>query len=523
MANKSLFNTVVAPEVKVNKKNLKVIKNEAGGAAFAFEDKHALAQYAVTGTFNNVFYATAETQLDKVKELVKKVDSAFIAKLAVYAAETGKMKDMSAYLLAVLHGRRESELLAKAFPRVITSFKMLTNFVQIVRSGVTGRRSFGTSTKNIIKNWLEDKTAKQIFNGSIGLSAPSVADVIKMVHPKAGTPDRDAIYAYITEARNWQEKFSYLPEDVQVFEALKKGETTLVPDVPFRALTNLKLSKSDWARIGLNMPWNTLRQNLNMLHRNGVFEDKGYLREIAAKLSNEREVLNSKVLPYQLFTTYQNTTDLPPELTNAIQDAAEHATRNVPSFGKDDSIVVAVDVSGSMGSPVTGHRGTVTTKTRCLHVAGLVASCVLRQNKYASIIRFDTGASVVSLNPRDSIVTNTAKIAAQLGGGTDVSMPFRLMNKEGFKPELVIVVSDNESWAGRRMGAVEEWLKLKARAPKAKLVNIDIQPYAHSQVPDNKDVLNIGGFSDGIWDTIAEFAKGKSKTDFVNRIESIAL
>ena len=41
------------------------------------------------------------------------------------------------------------------------------------------------------------------------------------------------------------------------------------------------------------------------------------------------------------------------ELRDALQDAMEHATQNVPAMGK---VYVAVDVSGSMGSPVTGYQ-----------------------------------------------------------------------------------------------------------------------------------------------------------------------
>ena len=43
--------------------------NEAGGSAYAFSAAHALAQYAVTGTFHGTFYATDEEQLARVSAL----------------------------------------------------------------------------------------------------------------------------------------------------------------------------------------------------------------------------------------------------------------------------------------------------------------------------------------------------------------------------------------------------------------------------------------------------------------------
>lgn len=519
MANKILFKSAtVSPEVKVNTKNWVQSTNEAGGAAFSFPDKLALAQYAVTGTFNNVFYADAESQLTKIKELAQKVDSVFLAKLAVYSRTSAFMKDTPAFLLAVLHSRRESELLAAVFPKVITSFKMLANFVQIVRSGVTGRKSFGTSTKTLIQKWLESKNAMDIFNGSIGLSGPSVADIIKMVHPKANGADKDAIYAYITEAKNYTTKLDNLPEDVKLFERLKKGEATQIPNIPFRALTNVELNAKQWQSIARNMPWNTLRQNLNMLAKRDVFKTAAFVDEIAAKLADPETVRRTKVFPYQLLAAYLNTEDIPVELRNALQDAAEVSTENVPTFGV--RTVVVADVSGSMGSPITGHRVGATTKMRCVDIAGLVSSCVLRQNKNARVMLVDTSLHEANLNPRDSIMTNAQKIAKFGGGGTNLSLPLAQLNREHYNADLVIYVSDNESWAGSRYGTVGEWVTFKKNNPKAKLVNIDIQAYASSQVPDNKDVLNIGGFSDNIWPAIAGFVNGGTNQDFVNAIEN---
>jgi 60 kDa SS-A/Ro ribonucleoprotein len=521
MSNKTLFKSAkVAPEVKLNINNWEETINEAGGAAFSFPDKLALAQFAVTGTFNNVFYTDAETQLEKVKELCKKVDSVFLTKLAIYSREKGYMKDMPAFFLAVLHSRGCNELLSIAFPRVITSFKMLANFVQIVRSGVTGRKSFGTSTRRVIRNWLAERSALDVFNGSIGLANPSVADIIKMVHPKGEDYSKDAVYAYLTEAKNWETKFDNLPEEIQLFEKLKKGENVEVPNIPFRALTNLDLNVDQWRRIASNMPFNTLRQNINMLSKRNVFKSYAAVNEAVSKLANGDLIRKIKVFPYQLFTTFQNMDDeVHVEIKNALQEAAEYATENVPSFGK--KVVLAIDVSGSMQSPVTGCLySNVATKTRCVDVAGLIAACVVRNNKNALVLAFDTSVYEANINPRDSIMTNSTKIAKYGGGGTNCSLPLDKLNRERVKADLVIYVSDNMSWQGNRFGTAEQWNIFKKNNPKAKLINIDIQPYPNAQVPDNKDVLNIGGYNDAIWPAIESFIKDSDSGDFVETIEN---
>jgi len=124
--------------------------NEAGGLAYKLSPKHALAQYAATGCFNQTFYADADEQLDRVLELAGQVEPEFVAKTAIYTRERGFMKDMPALLTASL-STREKGLLERVFPRVIDNGKMLRNFVQIMRSGAIGRKSLGSLPKRLVR------------------------------------------------------------------------------------------------------------------------------------------------------------------------------------------------------------------------------------------------------------------------------------------------------------------------------------------------------------------------------------
>jgi 60 kDa SS-A/Ro ribonucleoprotein len=96
--------------------------------------------------------------------------------------------------------------------------------------------------------------------------------------------------------------------------------------------------------------------------------------------------------------------------------------------------------------------------------------------------------------------------------------------------DLVIYVSDNESWAdfARRQGRgtimADEWQRFRRRNPHAKLVLIDIQPYGSTPVHERADVLNVGGFSDSVFSLISLFAKGELDRDhWVSLIRSVSL
>ena len=134
----------------------------------------------------------------------------------------------------------------------------------------------------------------------------------------------------------------------------------------------------------------------------------------------------------------------------------------------------------------------------------------------------------VTLNPRDSIMTNAAKLAAIGGGGTNCSAPLALLNARKAAGDLVIFISDNESWVdtGQARGTVTmtEWQRFKSRNANAKLVCIDVQPYGTTQAKERADILNVGGFSDAVFDVIAQFQTASLQQDhWIGEIEAVTL
>jgi len=199
----------------------------------------------------------------------------------------------------------------------------------------------------------------------------------------------------------------------------------------------------------------------------------------------------------------------------ALEEAMEIATANVPRL--DGKVYVCPDVSGSMQSPVTGHRRGSTTAVRCVDVAALMAASVLRRNPDAEVLPFETDVVSLRLNGSERIMKNAEKLASVGGGGTNCSAPLRLLNQRNALGDLVIFVSDNESWVdagrGRGTATMAEWNQFKQRNPNARLVCIDIQPYGTTQAQERGDIMNIGGFSDQVFDVVAEFAAGRLTPD----------
>ncbi len=499
--------------------------NEAGGTAYKFTPKQALAQYAATGCFNRTFYAGADEQLEKVLKLCEEIDAEFVAKTAVFTRRESFMKDMPALLTAIL-STKDKDLLERIFPLVIDNGKMLRNFVQIMRSGVVGRKSLGSLPKRLVREWFETREPENIFKQSVGQS-PSFADILKMIHPKPKNAEYEALYGYFIGR---EIEFANLPKIVQAYEKYKAGDAGgEVPNVPFQMLTALNLGADEWISIAKNAKWQMTRMNLNTFQRHGVYADSEIVKMIAERLRDAENIKRAKVFPYQLMIAFQmasQNSEIPREITDALQDAMEIAIENIPKI--EGKVYVFPDVSGSMSMAATGYRKGSTSAVRCIDVAALVAAAILRKNPSAEVLPFETDVADIKLNPRDSVMTNAEKLAKIGGGGTNCSAPLAKLNRARAAGDFVIYISDNESWIDTNRGwnsgteTMNQWNEFAARNKQAKLVCIDIQPYDHTQAKERADILNVGGFSDNVFKIVSEFSKGTLNAEhWVGEIEKV--
>lgn len=482
-----------------------LVTNLAGGKAYSMTDEMALLQLAVTGVFNDTFYATAEDQLKTVQTLVDKCSTEWIARVAIYAREKGYMKDMPAYLVAVLASRPEKNIFNYTFDLVIDNVGMIRNFTQVIRSGVTGRKSLGSAPKHAIARALNKLSADRIFYQSVGTS-PSLEDVLKLSHCKPLDAEHDALYGYLLDKPYIAEN---LPLLVKRFEAYKAGTLLEAPAVDFRRLTALNLTDEQWMDIGIRMTWNQTRMNLNTLARHNCFTSQVFTDTIVKKLQDEGAIAHSKVLPFAIYNAINNVdAAVPASVKQALGWCLDLSLMNAPVL-TDDTIIL-VDTSGSMNSPVTGYRPGATSTMTCTKAAAYFAASILKRNPdRVAILPFDTTVHPIAVNPRDSVETITKQLARG-GGGTDVSCGVRHILRTP-KYKNILIISDNESWfdgmdsyRGMRSTATQAaWQQYKKARPDARMVCWDITPNTTVQAKNDHSVLNVGGFTEAVYDLVS--------------------
>jgi 60 kDa SS-A/Ro ribonucleoprotein len=508
---------------------------------------------AATGTFGNVFYASAQTQLDEMRKLIDQVDdNEFLAKLAVYSREHAFMKDMPAALLVVL-SKRDTELMHRVFDRVVDNGRVLRTVFQMTRSGQFGRTSLSSSLQRAFQRWLNDASVGKLLSASIG-GRPSLRDVLRMARPTPKDNGRRALFGWLTdkEIDKWAPATEAdLPGAVQSLIAYRgadtaEAQTLIAGDLQVRwdLLADAAKGPLVWKAIARQMGPQALRMNLNTLLRHDVFKngngtDEAMVDYVASRIADADAIACSRQFPYQFLAAYLNASaEVPQKIKAALHQAAEIACGNVPEL--PGPIIIGLDTSGSMGCPVTGYRGRGgTTKMRCVDVAALFAAAMRRRNPDSVVIPFDTQAYNVRIDPQDMILSVSERLATYGGGGTDCSIPLREANTKHSKRPFVgcVLVSDNESWitGGRAYGygyrgstgVMTEWQTFVKNQQRhgitdPKLVCIDIQPYGSSQAPERDDILKIGGFSDAVFNVVSSFLSSDAGR-FVHEVEAIKL
>lgn len=468
--------------------------------------------------------------------------------------------------------------------RVLRTVFQMVRSGRFIRKGKHGsvirsRKGLSSSLQRAFQRWFNQASNTKLINSTVG-NDPSLRDILRMARPTPKDNERRALFGWLAgrQTDKWEPATeSDLPAEIHAINAYRCAKSEVEQASIVRGLRNIRwdlLSDAAkgplvWAEIARIMGPQALRMNLNTLMRHGVFDQNRVFDQnivfdqsndgtdplgivhaesarvsmvdyVAARISDATEIRRSKQFPFQYFAAYMNVnSDVPNEIKVALHKAAEIACGNVPKLS--GPVVIGLDTSGSMSSHVMGNSNAggygahAVSKMRCVDAAALFAAALVRTNPDSVIIPFDTQAYDCRIDPSDSILSLAERLAKYGGGGTDCSQPIVAANKKYAKRKFagVILVSDSESWVnvGRdgATGVMTAWgdfvnqqRKLADGKVNPKLVCIDLQPYRTVQAYEREDILNIGGFSDAVFEVINGFV-GEGESRFVSQVEAIEL
>jgi hypothetical protein len=465
--------------------------NLAGGEAYSQSAKLELVSILLTSFVQDTFYKSSSDNLNRVKELLKKVDPKFAAQAAIFARRQWGMRSITHVLASELAPYTSGQSWSKNFyDQVINRVDDMTEILSYYLTHNTDKKSpkFPSALKRGFASAFDRFDNYQLSKYLAKDKEVKLVDVVNLVHPIPSSKNAEALSQLIAgELKNtatWEAKLS---------QAGQKAENE-------EDLSNLKSEAWGELLTTRKLGYFALLRNL----RNILSQAPNFLGLALSQLQDEKLITNSKVLPFRFATAYEEIGKLTQtketrDTLVAISNALDISVRNVPKF---ENALVVIDVSGSMAG-------------RPAEIASLFGAIIAKANN-CDVMTFSTSAQYVKYDPTNSVlgIRNSFRFS---GGGTNFQDIFVKANK---KYSHVILLSDMQGWIGHNT-PTRTFNDYKNRYGANPFVySWDLAGYGTLQFPENK-VFALAGFSEKVFDIMSQLESDRQA--LVHQIEKVEI
>jgi len=478
-----------------------VTTNEEGAVAWKLPAKDRLIERVLGAFWNeNTFYKSG----DKIaKEIVKdikevaKIDPKFVLQLAAYARNEIYLRTTPQVLLVEAANIEECKPFVREYtPKIVKRADELAEVIAYQLS------VHGKPIPNSLKKGLAAAFANfdeyQLNKYNSDKKGVSLSDVLHLIYRKEGYPVSKAMWNYLV---NDEIDADALPKIAALKELLSKDKLDLELLEKSGAtwenvISKFGSTKETWEAVMPKMGYMALLRNLRNFDKAGVDLDP-----ILARITDEKAIKYSKQLPYRFYSAYKEIDNQ--KIGRAIAQAFEKSITNVTLGG---STAVLVDLSGSMtGSPVSER-----SKVTYAEVGAVLGAIAAKKANESVVIGCGSDASIIKVNPDDTMITNIEKIVkADVGHATNAGLAFQVLTDNKIKVDRIVLISDmqcyrsggSSSWWGGSF-VNDEWTKYQKTVNRnAYLYSLDVHSYGTRQTPNtSKNVILLNGWSDKVLD-----------------------
>lgn len=520
-------------------------RNAAGGYTFPMDDWARVHRFLTLGVSGGTFYASAEELTKDNAEVIFRAAAANPIELVrriVDVSEGGRAPRQNPALFALaiaaaaedVDGRRAA---MSALPRVARTASHLFLFTQYVQQF----RGWGPALVKALAHWYTDKPVDKLAYQVVKYRRQSGRlnhrNLLRLAHPVTQDPARRALFDFITrgsmgtdpEALREGEEPARLSAVVHDYvEAQNTTSVTAWVDiinrgngVSWEMLPDAALGQAKvWeALIDQGVPQTALMRQLPRLTRLGL-ANSAFGHVIALQLQDEERLKKARVHPINVLValrTYASghsargdSTWTPNSLfTDALDAAFYKAYGAIEPSGK--RMLLALDVSGSMRTAISGMPLT------CREASAALAMVTAASEPHRRIVGFTggnfhssgTALTGLDISPRRRL-DDVCRYIDGLGfGGTDCALPFTWAEKTNQIFDSVVILTDNESWAGP-IHVHQALRRYRERVnPDCRLVVVSMTGTRHS-IADPADLLSldVSGFDSSVPQLLSDFARG---------------
>ena len=541
--------------------------NYMGEMAFKLADKELLVSTVMTTFLQNSYYERESEIVNRITDLVDKVDPLFAAKLAIYVRNEGNLRSVSHLVSALLAKYVSGTDWGKRFyNRIVVRpddmSEIVSAYANLNGMGLNDLKKIPNSIKKGFKEALERLDAYQIDKYKMQNREVSLIDLVRLFHPKGNQKNAEAYKRLV----NGESLADLYESKVLEKEMTKAGQTTkdATQEEKDEAKREAITAVLDNVK---GMPVMNLLRNL----RNILLYAPDKVNDACEQLTIEKKILNSRLLPFRFATAYaeiekvmyddtktkttssivfeseeskQRITEsrfnkLKQNLLDAIEGAIEIACQNIPVL--DGNCAILVDDSGSMRGDAGGHsRVSAFSKTNSSMIAHLFASMMAWRQHDVYVGLFGDRLIQVPYKRNVKLLDfnkESYEIGGRCGGSTENGIYTFLENvvKERKKIDNIIVFSDCQigrgyeftAWYGtsasnRSLHFHELFKEFRKINPNANFIVVNLRQSGGTSVFDKSQrILNIAGWSDKIFDTIKSQCRGWDA--IIKEIESIEI
>jgi len=504
-------------------KENETIRNHEGEKAYAMTPEMELYSAVTTTMMDDTFYEEQDARVERIAELVAKVDPLFTAQLAVYTRTQMNLRSAPLLLiteLARIHNGDSlvSRTIAKTLLRADEISELLSCY-QLRNPKTTDKKLNKLSQQ--IKEGLQiafnrfdeyqfakyDRSSRQV----------KFRDALFLVHPKAKDESQQAIFDKIVSGKletpyTWETELS----------ALGKQQFA-TPEEKEKAVTAKWEELIDSGRLGYMAMLRNLRNFL--IHH---VSDR-HLEMVCERIADEKSVLESKQLPFRFLSAYRQIVEndviseeaLPvaDHLLDALERAVQISVGNIRGFSPDTRVLMACDVSGSMCIGVSDKSSVQ------LFDVGLLLSMLFKSTcREVTVGIFGDTWKTIRLQ-NSNVLARTLQMRereGEVGYATNGYAVIEWLLEKQRIVDKVLMFTDCQMWDNTPEGKHirQSWRKYKALAPNAQLYLFDLAGYGHSPFKEQElNVRIISGWSDKVFDMLHALENGASVLEEIRAIE----
>lgn len=512
-----------------------MIPNNAGGFVFDVGTFKQLERFLVLGSEGGTYYVT-ERKLTKANAVntIKAIeaDGKRAVDLIVAVSDRGRAvkNDPAIFALALAASAKDKEVRAYALANLGRVCRIPTHLFHFI-TYVEQFRGWGRGLKKAVGSWYNEQEVEKLAYQVVKYQSRdgwSNADVLRKAHVNPDNSLRSLLYKWIVDGKDGfkesPETFNKLPEVVRAHEVAKlwaqnKGAINLTGLIENFNLTREMLpteALSDptvWEALLSKMPLTAMLRNLGNMSKVGLltpYSDASKL--VVAKLTDREALKKARVHPVGILLALKNygrgkglkgsgVWTPVTKVTDALDDAFYSAFEFVEPTGQ--SFLLGVDVSASMqtessASGISAAEG-----------AAAMALSIVRVESDYEVVLFDTRIVEQVKITKKMTLKQVEDIVNRYGGGTDCSQPIQWAKSKRLKVDNIVILTDNETWAGR-YGHPVQWMREYRNVvnQSAKIVNVGMTATECSiNDPDDNLALDVAGFDTTVPAVIADFVK----------------